>query len=455
VHAEAAAGQQGKKDFRLNKDLVVYWRLAPNQPASVDLMTFKPDANGRGTFMMVMTPGSDLKPIQRGKDWTFVVDMSGSMKGKFNTVMQGLDMAFNKLTPQDRVRVIGFNRQAWDVSNGFVHADPADLGQLIRRLKERGPNGGTNLYAGLQEAARIVDDDRTSSIVLVTDGVANVGKTARNEFLDLVNQHDLRLFTMIMGNSANRPLLTDLTDASGGFAISVSNADDVVGQLLRAVGKVSHEAMHNVQVTARGVRTADIVRSRDSSLYFGDQLMVFGHYWGDGDTTFQLDAEVSGQPRQWQANVRLPGVSQDNPEIERLWAYGMIRQLQRQQSRLGESADTKQAIIDIATQYSLVTDNTSMVVMTEQAFAERGIERRNQARTTIEQTAQQQRAARPVTSRRVDQAQPTFQGNRPQVSGGNSSRSGGGHINLLFLLMLAVPLVAQRVRRGAAAKAGQ
>jgi Ca-activated chloride channel family protein len=290
-------------------------------------------------------------------------------------------------------------------------------------------------------------------VVLVTDGVANLGRTARNEFLDLVGRHDLRLFTMIMGNSANRPLLTDLTDASGGFAISVSNADDVVGQLLRAVGKVTHEAMHNVQVSARGVRTADIVRSRDSSLYYGDQLVVFGHYWGDGNTTFQVDAQVSGQSRQWQTRVNLPSVTTDNPEIERLWAYGMIRQLERQQKRQGKSADARQAIVDIATAHSLVTDHTSMVVLTEQAFAERGIERRNQARTAVEQAAQQQRASRPVVNRRVDQARPTFQGNRGQVSSGGGSRSAGGHVNLLWLLLLAVPLIAQRVRRMTGARA--
>jgi len=106
----------------------------------------------------------------------------------------------------------------------------------------------------------------------------------------------------------------------------------------------------------------------------------------------------------------------------------------------GESADLKTAIVDIATEYSIVTDYTSMLVLSEQAMAERGVEQRNAARTQVERAAQQQRAQRPAPSRRVDQAAPTFQGNRAsnrQRSGG----SGSGSVNLLWLLLLGLPLL--------------
>jgi len=445
------------KGHRLNNDLVVYWRLAPDLPASVDMLTFKPDSEGRGTFMLVLTPGDELKPIARGKDWTFVVDMSGSMQGKFETVMQGLQRALEKLQPDDRLRLIGFNNSAWDVSGGFVNASPGNMQRLIADLRAVGPQGGTNLHAGLAQATDSVDPDRTSSIVLITDGVANVGATEKSSFLDLVNDGDIRLFTMIMGNSANRPLLHDLTDASGGFAMSVSNADDVVGLLLRAVSKVSHEAMHDIQVTSSGVEMTDIVRSRDSSLYHGDQLILLGHYWGDGSAQLQIDAQVSGKPRNWTASFEMPTVSTDNPEIERLWAFSSVENLKRDLDMRGESADLKTAIVDIATQYSIVTDYTSMLVLSEQAMAERGVERRNAARTQIEQAAQQHRASRPAQSRRVDQSAPTFQGNRAN-NRAPASGGGGGNVNLLWLLLLGLPLLLdgrQRLIAGRRLGAGQ
>jgi len=44
----------------LDEDIVVYWRHTPDLPGSVELVTYKPDVSGRGTFMLTFTPGDDL-----------------------------------------------------------------------------------------------------------------------------------------------------------------------------------------------------------------------------------------------------------------------------------------------------------------------------------------------------------------------------------------------------------
>ena len=64
------------------------------------------------------------------------------------------------------------------------------------------PSNGTNLYQGLTNGIRHIDADRTSAIVLVTDGVANVGETHQRQFIELIKKKDIRLLTMIMGNSS-------------------------------------------------------------------------------------------------------------------------------------------------------------------------------------------------------------------------------------------------------------
>ncbi|MEZ5364030.1 MAG: hypothetical protein R2748_17245 [Bryobacterales bacterium] len=47
----------------------------------------------------------------------------------------------------------------------------------------------------------------------------------------------MRVFGFLMGNSANWPLMRTIADSSGGFYTSVSNADDIVGQILLAKDK--------------------------------------------------------------------------------------------------------------------------------------------------------------------------------------------------------------------------
>ena len=62
--------------------------------------------------MLVIRPGDDLKPISRGKDWVFVLGVSGSMPGKYSTLAEGVKRALNNMRPDDRFRIVLFNNTA-------------------------------------------------------------------------------------------------------------------------------------------------------------------------------------------------------------------------------------------------------------------------------------------------------------------------------------------------------
>ena len=98
-------------------------------------------------------------------------------------------------------------------------------------------------------------------------------------------------------------------------------------------------------------------------------------------------------------------------------SYAMVaglifRMLILPESELAEI--TRQLGVD----YQLVTDETSMVVLTDDAFLSRGIERRNRDRVARERQAQSQRASQPVKSYRADKSQPMFPGNAPRPGSG-------------------------------------
>ncbi|MDJ0929254.1 MAG: VIT and VWA domain-containing protein, partial [Gammaproteobacteria bacterium] len=191
---------------RLDTDIVVYWRHQPNLPGSIDLVTYKPDPDSRGTFMLTLTPGDDLPPITTGRDWVFVLDTSGSMQGKFATLAEGVEQALGELRPEDRFNIVTFSDNARELTHGFIPSTPANVQRYIAAVRGLQANGSTNLHDGLTTGLRSLDTDRPSGVILVTDGVANVGVTDKRRFLQLLEQHDVRLFTFIMGNSANRPL---------------------------------------------------------------------------------------------------------------------------------------------------------------------------------------------------------------------------------------------------------
>lgn len=451
VVASTQAGIGGS----LDTDIVVYWRLAPNTPASVDLVAHKEADKNTGTFMLTLTPGDDLKPITAGRDWVFVLDMSGSMQGKYASLVDGVQRALGTLTNQDRFRIVRFSNHAEELTRGWIVASASEVTHWSQKLGATQTGGGTNLYGGIGKGLSTLDADRTSVIVLVTDGEANVGVTEKKEFLKLMEKKDVRLFTAVMGNGANRPLLEAMTEVSNGFATSVSNSDDIVGKLMKFTSKVTHEAMHDIDLKISGVTTRDLTPKVTRTLYRGEQLTVFGHYKGSGEAEVSLRAKVSGESKTYKTRFNFPDQDVRNPEIERLWAYASIRDMQDMMDYLGDESEHRSAIVDTAVQYGLVTDYTSMVVMRNEQFTARNIERKNQARRNTETTAAQQRALQPVQNNRVDQSTPAF--NKPAPTYRRSSGgSGGGSMGLesLFLTLMMLPLVVVRcVRRRAGSMA--
>lgn len=425
---------------RLNKDIVFYYRLDDQTPARIELIPYKEDPNVEGTFMLVVTPAADLEPITEGTDWTFVLDVSGSMGGdKIATLTRGVGQVVKKMKSNDRFRIITFNNSAVELTPGYVAATPEQVQNWLGRIAAIEAGGGTNLYAGLERAIRKLDDDRTSGVVLVTDGVANVGATEQRDFLNLIKQQDIRLFTFVIGNSANQPLLDRLAKDSGGFAMNISTADDIIGRLIQAKAKVMHQNMHDVHISIDGEKVTDLTPATIGSLYHGQQTVQFGHYRGAGPVKIEMTAKISGQKHRWETIAELPDVDTENPELERLWALDRTEQLMEQVREHGETDKLRNQVTELGTHYSLVTDYTSMLVVTDEVMEERGIQRRNSDRVQRERQAQQQRSKQPVKSYRADKSQ-----SQPAGSFSNlpSPGIGSGPVGLL-----AVPLIAWLNRR--------
>ncbi len=438
LEGQSAQAQTNQAAFTLDQDLVVYWRHQAGLPGSVDMVTYKPEGAKKGTFMITLTPGDDLKPVTEGSDWVFVLDISGSMQGKYTTLADGVQRALSKMRPNDRFRIILFNSSSRELTQGYVNATVENVNHYSQALMQINPGSGTDLFSGLKKGLASIDADRTSAIVLVTDGVANVGETAQRKFIELLQKKDIRLFTFIMGNSANRPLLDAMTKASNGFALSISNSDDIVGKILEATNKVTHESLHGVELSIKGVKTSDLTPETIGSLYHGQQLVVFGHYWGDGIADIKLSGKISGAKKEYRTQIEFPAMTTANPELERLWAFAAIEDMMEDIHNFGEDADIKQAVTDIGIEYGLVTDYTSMLVVRDEVFDSLGIQRTNKHRLEREHIAQQARATQAPVAHRVDKQQPMFR--LPRVS------HGGGSMDVWMLLM-AIPLALSLHKR--------
>ena len=141
----------------------------------------------------------------------------------------------------------------------------------------------------------------------------------------------------------------------------------------------------------------------------------------------------------------LPDTATEHPELERMWALSATRDLQEQMDYLEQKdRDKEQAIEDIALEYGLLTDYTSLLVVEEEMFQQLGMERKNQARVLKEQSAREVKKNNPVKPTRADKNQPTFNQPTPSYSGGGSG-GGGGSMNLVVLLSMILLVVGRGV----------
>ncbi|MFT7485621.1 MAG: Ca-activated chloride channel family protein, partial [Candidatus Paceibacteria bacterium] len=376
----------------LDKDFVLHYRLAEGVPARVELLTSRYADQGEGTFMAIITPGEDLEPITYGTDWMFVLDVSGSMKGdKLRVLKRGVASAIGRLRPQDRYQLIEFNNHHSRLTRGWVQPGTDASLEALEDLDDLRSGGGTNIFGALDAAYAQLDADRPSAIILVSDGVANTGPSEYKDFIRMAQAHDGRLFTFVMGNGANERLLGDLASLSGGFAKSVSVQDEVGAHLMLARDRMSHEAMHGVHVQLDGATVQH--PGRLPSLYLGQQLVVFGRYDKSGPSELRVSARISGVERTWTVPVFLPLLDEANPELERLYALAAIADLERARWLDGkQEGETRDAIVDMAVAYSLVTEHTSMVVVRAERKAAYGLGSQNADRRQREQQAAVSRA---------------------------------------------------------------
>jgi Ca-activated chloride channel family protein len=409
-------------DMSLHRDFVFYYRLQDGLPGRVEVIPFRDNQSEPGSFMMVITPGIDLKPLTNGVDYCFVLDVSGSMQSKMGTFKRGVMKAIDKLKPEDRFRLVTFSSNASELTRKWLPASDDNRVKAQKMIDSLQSGGSTNLYAGLSLALKDLDDDRAANIILVTDAVTNTGVVNPVEFHKLLQTVDVRVFGFLLGNSANWPLMQTIAETTGGFYDSISNTDDIMGKLLLADSKIKYEALLNAEVKISGVDVSEITDDTFKKVYRGQQLVLFGKYEKGGKARGSLKANLTGEDKTYATDFVFPDIDTDNPELERLWALAMIEKIEAQE-RIGVMpvSEAENAIRDLGLEYQIVTDYTSMVVLSDTAFADRGIERRNQTRIAREQQARTKKAQQPAKNYTVDQKKPAFKFKAPRLGGGGGA----------------------------------
>ena len=133
------------------------------------------------TFLRVALKGERRSTARRASiNVAIAIDQSGSMAGeRLDKAKEAATMLVDRLTPQDYVSVVAYS----DTVQVLVAAAPAsDRDQIKQRIRDLRPLGATALFAGVSKGAhevqKFLDRNRVNRVVLLSDGMANVGPSS-------------------------------------------------------------------------------------------------------------------------------------------------------------------------------------------------------------------------------------------------------------------------------------
>ncbi len=382
----------------LSRDVVVAYRIERPR-TGFDIITSKQSGED-GYFQLTLTAGKELEELNRGMDYVFVLDISGSMAhdGKLRLSRNSIGAFVDSLGEDDRFEVITFNIAPQTLFNSLEQVNGQAKEQAITFIESQKARGGTILRPALTTAYRYRDPDRTLNVVVLSDGMTE--QAEQRELLELVSQRPSgsRVFCVGVGNEVNRPLLSQLAQDAGGLAAFVSQGDDFERQAKAFRRKLMRPAVTEMRLSFDGLGVYDVEPETLPNLYHGSPLRVYGRYRSGGPLNVTVKGDALGAPFKQSVEVRLPDVDAGDPEIERMWAFHRVQRLMNEARRVGAVGAGREEIVRLCEGYSIASQYASFIVLENDGEYRRWkIERKNANRI------KRDRAARVALSQQLEQ----------------------------------------------------
>jgi Mg-chelatase subunit ChlD len=189
-----------------------------------------------------------------------VVDCSGSMSGgnRMDRVRRGLMMLMERIRPSDRLSIVTFSDTAEVRLSACRKTDPKRIQTAINSLE---PTRSTNLHAGLMLGYRIAkeqfDTERSNRVILLTDGIANVGEIDPEQIAKqskAFNKQGIDLSTIGVGQDFNHDLLRELATAGKGAVHFVDDSSDLAKVFLDEFDSLLCPSARDIKLTITGIR---------------------------------------------------------------------------------------------------------------------------------------------------------------------------------------------------------
>ena len=254
----------------------------------------------RGYLRVSLTGYAPESPGRRPPvNVALVLDRSGSMTGeKLENAKEAALVALDMLDQRDVLSVVTYDDTVSVLVGATELRDRDWIAGMIRRIR---PGGSTALFAGVARGAGEVrtalSPDRVNRVILLSDGLANVGPSTPGVLGDLgasLRKEGISVSTIGLGLDYNEDLMVRLARSSDGNHAFVESPNDLVRIFSAEFRDILNVVARDVTVR---IRCADGVvplraMGRDADIAGQDVYIGMSQIYGNQEKYVILEVEL-------------------------------------------------------------------------------------------------------------------------------------------------------------------
>ncbi len=352
-------------DHAIDHDFVLYWRPRIGSAPRAAFFTEQGNGTEQHGLLMVMPPLDSALVKAPPRELTYVIDTSGSMSGEsIEQAKDALRKALARLNPDDTFNIVEFNSEADRLFDVPWRATPEALRVADLFVSRLDADGGTEMMKALRLALGQRSKGESGSghlaqVVFITDGA--VGN--EEELFRYINNHlgDRRLFTVGIGSAPNSYFMRKSASFGRGTFTYIGDNGEVAEKMNALFTKMEQAVLTNIEVRLEGVEgeVVQMLPERVPDLYRGEPVVISMKM-----RQIPTKAVVSGTlgGMEWSSEVTLAGGAEQSG-LGVLFGRGMIESWMDRRVEGADEADVRNAIIQLAHRYHLVSKYTSLVAV--------------------------------------------------------------------------------------------
>lgn len=325
------------------------------------------DSDQREIFCCSLFPGDQQCRKVFRKEVVFVVDISGSMKGKpIEDTKQALCTALSKLDSQDLFNIIAFNSEKYLFSSSLELATKKSIENATQWI---GTNfiagGGTNILNPLTQAMEMFSytQQHIPIIFLVTDGAVEDERHICNVLKSHLMQKQMicpRLYTFGIGLFCNHYFLRMLAVMSRGHYNAAYDVDSIEVRVEQLFSRASSVILANIAFeNLDGLEEFEVFPTPVPDLSSKGPLVLSGRYRGVFPDTLKAKGVLADLSN---FSLDLKAIQTKDIPLDKVLARQQI-ELLTAQAWLTENKDLEQKIAQTSIQNGVISEYTRMILI--------------------------------------------------------------------------------------------